>query len=81
MEKKEIYQEIITEVSDKIAKKIIDEEKYLVQRATLIDKDIKDIVQEIGLQTTQKVLEDTRDKVISKKSRWNDDPQKSHDRI
>ncbi len=46
---------------------MIDEEKYLAQRATVIDKDIKDIVQEIGLLTTQKVLEDTRDKVVSKK--------------
>jgi len=33
----------------------------------MIDKDIKDIVQEIGLETTQKVLEDTRDKIVSKK--------------
>jgi len=67
MIQKEIYQQIITEVSDKIAQKIIDEETYLVQRATMIDKDIKDIVQEIGLETTQKVLEDTRDKIVSKK--------------
>ncbi len=81
MGKNGIYQEIITEVSDKLSKKLIDEEKYLVQRATVIDKDIKDIVQEIGLLTTQKVLEDTRDKVVSKKSRWNDNPQESHNRI
>ncbi len=67
MIKKEIYLEIISEVSDKIAEKIIDKENSLVQRATVIDKDIKDIVQEIGLLTTQKVLENTRDKVVSKK--------------
>jgi len=64
---KEIYLEIISEVSDRISKKIIDEESSLVQRATVIDKDIKDIVQEIGLLTTLKVLEKTRDKVVSKK--------------
>jgi hypothetical protein len=64
---KEIYLEIISEVSDRISKKIIDEESSLVQRATVIDKDIKDIVQEIGLLTTQKVLEKTRDQVVSKK--------------
>ena len=46
---------------------MIDEENNLVKRATVIDKDIKDIVQEIGLLTTLKVLEDTRDKVVSKK--------------
>ncbi len=67
MVEKGIYQEIIAEVSDKISKKIIDEESFLVQRATVIDKDIKDIVQEIGLLTTLKVLEDTRNKVVSKK--------------
>jgi len=67
MVKNEIYLEIIAEVSDKIANKIIDEEKFLAQRATMIDKDIKDIVQEIGLLTTQRVLEDTRDKIVSKK--------------
>ena len=43
MVEKGIYQEIIAEVSDKISKKIIDEESFLVQRATVIDKDIKDI--------------------------------------
>jgi len=65
--KKDIYHDIINEVSNKIAKKIITEEKNLAQRATVIDKDIKDIVQEIGLETTQKVLKDTRDKIVLKK--------------
>jgi len=66
MEKK-CYQEIIDEVSKKLAQKIISEEKDLARRATLIDKDISDIVQDIGLQTTQKVIEDTRDKIVEKK--------------
>ena len=67
MEKK-CYQEIIDEVSKNLAQKIISEEKDLARRATLIDKDISDIVQEIGLQTTKKVIEDTRDKIVEKKT-------------
>jgi hypothetical protein len=67
MLKKGKYQDIITQVSEQIAKKIIAEEKYLAQRATVIDKDIQDIVQEVGRQTTQKVLEETRDKIVLKK--------------
>ena len=67
MEKK-CYQEIIDEVSRKLSRKIISEEKDLARRATLIDKDIADIVQDIGLQTTKKVIEDTRDKIVEKKT-------------
>ena len=67
MERK-CYQEIIDEVSKKLAQKIISEEKDLARRATLIDKDIADIVQDIGLQTTKKVIENTRDKIVEKKT-------------
>ncbi len=56
MEKK-CYQEIIDEVSKKLAQKIISEEKDLARRATLIDKDVAGIVQDIGLQTTKKVID------------------------
>ena len=66
---KDCYQEIIAEVSKKLAQKIISEEKNLVQRATLIDQDIAGIVQDIGLETTKKVLKNTRDKVIVKKNK------------
>ncbi|MCK4727637.1 MAG: hypothetical protein KAT27_01820 [Desulfobacterales bacterium] len=64
---KDCYQEIIAEVSKKLAQKFISEEKDLARRATLIDKDIAEIVQDIGLQTTKRVLENTRDKIIVKK--------------
>jgi hypothetical protein len=69
---KDCYQEIIAEVSKKLAQKIVSEEKNLVQRATLIDQDIAGIVQDIGLETTKKVLKNTRDKVIAKKTRRTD---------
>ena len=63
----DIYQKIISEVSDRMARKIIGEEKDLVRRATMIDKDVKDIVQEVGLQTTQKTPEDTLSRTVSEK--------------
>jgi hypothetical protein len=65
---KDCYQEIIDEVSKKLAKKILSEEKDLARRATLIDKDIAGIVQDIGLKTTQKVIESTLYKIIEKKT-------------
>jgi len=66
---KDCYQEIIAEVSRKLAQKITAKEKDLAPRATLIDKDIAEIVQDIGLQTTKRVLENTRDEIIAKKNK------------
>ena len=66
---KDCYQEIIAEVSKKLSQKFISEENDLAKRATLIDKDIAEIVQDIGLQTTKKVLENTRDEIIVKKNK------------
>jgi len=54
---KDCYQEIINKVSKKLADKITSEEKDLASRATLIDRDIADIVQDIGLKTCKQVLE------------------------
>jgi len=65
---KSCYHEIAAEVSKKLAEKIISEETNLAGRATLIDKDIAELIQDIGLQTTKRVLEDTRDKIIVKKN-------------
>ena len=71
---KDCYQEIIDEVSKKLADKITSEEKDLAHRATLIDRDIADIVQDIGLKTCKQVLEKTRDQIVQKKRKWIDDP-------
>lgn len=66
---KDCYQAIIEEVSKKLSKKIISEEKDIAQRATLIDQDIAGIVQEVGLRTTERVLKNTRDDIITKKNK------------
>ncbi len=66
---KDCYQKIIDEVSKKLADKITSEEKSLAHRATLIDRDIADIVQDIGLKTCKQVLEKTRDQIVGKKKK------------
>jgi hypothetical protein len=66
---KDCYQEIIAEVSKKLAEKFSSTEKNLAARATTIDSDILEIVKDIGLQTTKKVLENTRDEIIVKKKK------------
>ena len=70
---KDCYQEIIDEVSKTLADKVISEEKDLAGRSTLIDGDIADLVQSIGLKTTQRVLENTLDEIIRGKKRRSDD--------
>jgi len=66
---KDCYQEIIDKVSKKLADKITSEERDLASRATLIDRDIADIVQDIGLKTCKQVLEKTRDQIVEKKKK------------
>ncbi len=66
---KSCYKEIIDEVSKKLADKIFSEEKNLAQRAILIDRDIADIIQDIGLETCKQVLEKSRDQIVVKKNK------------
>lgn len=61
------YQTIIEEVSEKISAKILTEENNLAEKARFIDMDISEIVREIGLQATEKVLKNTRDNMVEKK--------------
>jgi hypothetical protein len=66
---KDCYKEIIEEVSKKLSQQLISKEKNLAKRATLIDRDIAEIVQDVGLETTKMVLENTRDKIVGKKNK------------
>ena len=65
---KDCYEEIIEEVSKKLAEKICSEEEGLAARATMIDQDVQSLVQEIGRKATKNILEATRDVVVSKKN-------------
>jgi len=66
---KDSYQKIIEEVSKKLAGEILSKEKNLVQRATTIDRDIAEIIKDVGLKTCKQVLEETRDEIVKKKTK------------
>lgn len=78
MNKKE-YEKIIEAVSEHLSEKIFHEEEDLAKRAPLIDQDIAEIVREIGLQTTKKVFEKSRDKLVLKKTPRTEDSKESDD--
>ena len=63
------YQEIISKVSQEIAKTFLEKEKGVAARARLIDTDIAEITRQIGLETTQRVLEHVRDDLVKKNNR------------
>jgi len=65
---KNSYQKIIEEVSKKLAREILSKEKNLAKRATTIDRDIAEIIQDIGLKTCKQVLDETRDEIVKKKT-------------
>lgn len=66
---KSCYNEIIEEVSKKLADKVMGTEEDLVKRAPMIDGDIHDIVQEVGRQTSKRVLEQTKEQIVEKKKK------------
>ena len=76
---KQQYEQIIEAVSEQLSEKITSEEQDLAKRAPLIDQDIAEIVREIGLQTTKKVFERIRDKLVSKKTPGTDNGEESND--
>lgn len=63
---KDAYQKIIDEVSKKLAGEILAKEKNLAQRAMTIDRDIADIIKDVGLKTCKQVIEETRDEIVKK---------------
>ncbi len=65
--KKEDYQDVIDEISCKLANKILRTENDLANRALNLDRDIADQLQSIGQQTTRMVLEKVRDELVENK--------------
>jgi hypothetical protein len=65
--KKDAYEDLVAEISKKLAEKIIEEEGDLSARATTIDGDIQEVVREIGLRTSKQVLQKTCDDKVAKK--------------
>ena len=75
------YESIIKAVSDELSEKIIHEEQDLAKRAPLIDQEVAEIVREIGLETTKKVFEKTRDKLVLKKTPRADNSEEPDDEL
>lgn len=65
--KKEAYEGLVAEMSKQLAEKILLEEGDLTARATTIDADIAMLVRDVGLRTSQIVLQTTCDEIAGKK--------------
>ena len=63
---KSIYKDLIAAISDQLAESMCAHESQLAQRASCIDAEVEQLTREIGLQTTRKVLEHTRDRLVKK---------------
>jgi hypothetical protein len=61
-----VYQDLVTQFSDQLVDVLCAQESGLARRACLIDADIAEITTQIGLQTTQKLLERVRDQEVKK---------------
>lgn len=65
--KKDAYEDLVAEISTKLAEKILQEEGDISARARTIDGDIQTVVREIGLRTSKQVLEKTCEQRVAKK--------------
>jgi hypothetical protein len=65
--KKDAYEDLVAEMSKQLAEKILMEEGDLTSRVKTIDEDIAVLVRDVGLRTTQQVLQKTCDKKVEKK--------------
>jgi hypothetical protein len=65
--KKDVYEDLVAEISTKLAEKILQEEGDLTARVRTIDGDIQAVVREIGLRTSKQVLQKTCEERVAKK--------------
>ena len=63
------YDEIISKLSKKLAKEILNNEKELDKRALLLDADIAEITRKIGLETVQEIYESILGKHVALKKK------------
>ena len=66
--KKKAYEGLVAVMSKQLAEKILLEEGDLTARAKTIDADIAMLVRDVGLRTSQIVLQKTCDEIAGKKS-------------
>jgi len=65
--KKEAYEGLVAEMSTQLAEKILLEEGDLTARAQTIDADIGVLLRDVGLRTSQIVLQKSCDEIAGKK--------------
>lgn len=63
------YDEIISKLSKKLAKEILNNEKELNKRALLLDADIAEITRKIGLETVQQIYESILEQRVALKKK------------
>ena len=67
--KKDAYEDLIAEISNQLAEKILMEEGDLTRRVKTIDGEIAVLLRDVGLRTSKQVLQKTCDEKVVKKSR------------
>jgi len=72
--KKDAYENLVTEFSEKLAEKILLEEGDLTARVKTIDGDIAVLVRDVGLRTSKLVLQKTCDEKVAKKKPRDSNP-------
>ena len=65
--KKDAYEELIAEISNQLAEKILMEEGDLTRRVKTIDGEIAVLLRDVGLRTSKLVLQKTCDEKVVKK--------------
>jgi hypothetical protein len=65
--KKDAYEELIAEISNQLAEKILMEEGDLTRRVKTIDGEIAVLLRDVGLRTSKQVLQKTCDERVVKK--------------
>jgi len=65
--KKDAYEELIAEISNQLAEKILMEEGDLTRRVKTIDGEIAVLLRDVGLRTSKQVLQKTCDEKVVKK--------------
>ena len=63
------YEELITHISQTLAERFLSEEENISKRALLLDGDISEITRKIGLETTQRIYEETVQQHVAKKNK------------
>lgn len=66
---KEKYQEMIKDVSIRLAEAVLNNEPDLAKRALLLDGDISEITRQIGAESTKIILEKTVEQCSDEKKK------------